>query len=217
MKKVIISIVLLLVVGAFGALGYMLYKPLPLEQVPANLQISLDTLQVNLPTDPKLADKELARVRKGWSDLQPKMPYIVVDTHSNHLSYRTTDSLLFRATCSTGCGGILIDSVTHRKWIFNTPHGVFKVGRKIKDPWWRKPDWEFIQNGEPIPKNEADRMDPNVLGDYALGFGNGYFIHGTLYTRLIGISVTHGCIRLGDDDLKALYDMADINTPIYIY
>jgi L,D-transpeptidase ErfK/SrfK len=56
-----------------------------------------------------------------------------------------------------------------------------------------------------------------VLGEYALGFGKGYFIHGTLYTRLLGKNVTHGCIRLNDDDLKSVYQLARVGTPIMIF
>jgi L,D-transpeptidase YbiS len=60
-------------------------------------------------------------------------------------------------------------------------------------------------------------VEPGVLGDYALGFGKGYFIHGTLYPRLLGKSVTHGCIRLNDDDLKRVYQLARVGTPILIF
>ncbi|MBU1983139.1 L,D-transpeptidase, partial [bacterium] len=143
--------------------------------------------------------------------------YIVIDTHANFLELRTADSVLFRAPCSTGSGGELVDSTTGRHWEFRTPHGVFQVQNKLVQPWWRKPDWAFVEEGEPIPKNPADRFDSDVLGDYALGFGDGYFIHGTLYTRLIGINVTHGCVRLADEDLKWLYERAPVGTPIYIF
>ena len=56
-----------------------------------------------------------------------------------------------------------------------------------------------------------------LLGEYALAFGDGFLIHGTLYTRLLGRSVTHGCVRLGPIDLKAIYDASSIRTPIFIY
>ena len=42
-------------------------------------------------------------------------------------------------------------------------------------------------------------------------------IHGTLYTRLLGRNVTHGCIRLGKEDLRAVWAAAPIGTPVYIY
>ena len=69
---------------------------------------------------------------------------------------------------------------------------------------WVKPDWAFVEEGLAIPKSYTDRIEPGVLGEYALGFGKGFFIHGTLYTRLLGKNVTHGCIRLNDDDLKSV-------------
>jgi L,D-transpeptidase YbiS len=56
-----------------------------------------------------------------------------------------------------------------------------------------------------------------MLGAFAMGFGDNYYIHGTIYERLLGVNVTHGCVRLGSDDLKKLYDMVPIGTPVYIF
>lgn len=220
--------VVLLLGGVCGAVYWLAIRPLPMETPPllppydsrggAKGGLALgDSLRAALPKDPVAAKKELLRVQKALEALKPKGSYIVIDTHSNHLTYRTADAVHFRVTCSTGSGGMLMDSASGKKWSFNTPRGVFKVAAKIENPWWRKPDWAFIEEQEEIPKDPGERLDPNVLGDYALGFGDGYFIHGTLYTRLLGISVTHGCVRLDDDELKALYKVVPIGTPIYIY
>jgi L,D-transpeptidase YbiS len=130
---------------------------------------------------------------------------------------RTEDSILIKATCSTGSGGELMDSVTGRRWLFNTPRGIFKVTSKLADPWWRKPDWAFIEENESIPADPSQRLDPEMLGEYALGFGNDYYIHGTIYERLLGVSVTHGCVRVGSEELKKLYDRVTIGTPVYIF
>ncbi len=171
--------------------------------------------------EPPLSEADLLRqlpiVKKALLKLQPTQPYIVVDTHANSICLRTIDSVLFKAVCSTGSGGELVDSVSGRSWVFNTPHGVFKVNSKLKNPWWRKPDWAFIEENEAIPKDPSERLDSNVLGDFALGFGDGYFIHGTLYERLLGINVTHGCVRVGAGDLKFIYDRVSIGTPVYIF
>lgn len=148
---------------------------------------------------------------------KPSQPYIVIDTHTNRLYFRTADSVLFSALCSTGSGAELIDSGSARRWEFNTPKGVYHIDSRLANPWWRKPDWAFIEEGEKPPKNESDRLDPYVLGDYALGFGNGYYIHGTLYERLIGVAVTHGCVRLYGEDIKRLYQGAKIGTTVVIY
>ncbi len=104
-----------------------------------------------------------------------------------------------------------------RKWVFDTPRGEFAVKSKITNPYWVKPDWAFIEEGEPIPKNQEDRIEAGSLGDYALGFGDGYFIHGTLYTRLLGRNVTHGCVRVGDEDLKDIFKTVPMGAKIYIY
>lgn len=68
-----------------------------------------------------------------------------------------------------------------------------------------------------IPQNQKDRIESGMLGDYALGFGNGYFIHGTLYTRLLGRNVTHGCIRVGDSDLAYLFSATPLKTKLVLF
>lgn len=215
MKKFVVFILipLALILAAFIAIVF-LREPKVSEEV--SLAIG-DTTYTSLPVDKKLAQKELLKARKSLAAIKPKGQYIVIDTHANKLSLRTEDSTIFKATCSTGSGGILVDSLTGRKWQFNTPRGVFKVNSKVKQPWWRKPDWAFIEEGETPPKDESERLDPEMLGDFAMGFGNGYFIHGTVYERLLGVSVTHGCVRLGSDDLKYIYDRVSPGIPVYIF
>jgi hypothetical protein len=203
--KIIIPIIVILA-GAFVA--YKLTHP-KINETGVELK--------KLPDDSKLAQKEIANARLVLSKLRPKGQYLVINTHSNILSLRNEDSVIFKGNCSTGSGGELIDSITGRHWIFDTPRGIFKISSKVSQPWWRKPDWAFIEENEPIPKDESERLDPEMLGEFALGFGDGYFIHGTIYERLLGVSVTHGCVRLGSDDLKFIYDKAPIGTPLYIF
>jgi L,D-transpeptidase YbiS len=179
--------------------------------------VNLDTLATNLPPERARAVKLLRKARHDLDALEPHKPYIVIDTHANRIYLRTMNDVLLEATCSTGSGSELTDPETGRKWVFNTPRGVFQIKNKITQPWWRKPDWAFIQDNEPIPDSNDERMDPNVMGDYAMGFGDGYFIHGTLYERLLGVNVTHGCVRLGSDDLKKFYERTPIGTYVYIF
>jgi L,D-transpeptidase YbiS len=56
-----------------------------------------------------------------------------------------------------------------------------------------------------------------VLGKYALSMGDGYLVHGTPYERLLGMPVSHGCIRLGASDLEAVHSALPIGAPVYIY
>jgi L,D-transpeptidase YbiS len=55
------------------------------------------------------------------------------------------------------------------------------------------------------------------LGAYAMDLGDGYLIHGTLYQRALGLSITHGCVRLGDADLETVYRKVRVGTPVYIF
>jgi len=146
-----------------------------------------------------------------------KGPYIVIDRYANQLFLRTQDSVLLTAECSTGSGAELEDTVTGRRWKFDTPAGVFTVSSKLEDPWWRKPDWAFIEEGTELPDDDRERLDPYMLGEYAIGFGDGMYIHGTLYERLLGVSVTHGCVRLASEDLRKLYARTRIGMYIFVY
>ena len=76
----------------------------------------------------------------------------------------------------------------------------------------------MVKEGVPIPARDApERFEEGVLGMYALYFGDGYLIHGTLFERFLGQSVTHGCVRLGDEDLEEIYNPSEVGTRIYIY
>jgi lipoprotein-anchoring transpeptidase ErfK/SrfK len=216
MKKILLHIILPMVLLLVGAGVYFIITivgDVDTEMSP----IFTDTGTVSLPKDERQAKKELQTAQRTLAGLRPSKPYIVIDTHANRIFYRTEDSVLMEFTCSTGSGGEYVDSTTGRHWTFDTPRGIFKVDSKIPHPWWRKPDWAFLEEGETIPQKEGERLDPNMMGDYALGFGNGYFIHGTIYERLLGINVTHGCVRLGSDDLEKLYNRAQMGTFIYIF
>ena len=158
-----------------------------------------------------------AALKKKYDALAPKGVYIVVDTGANRFYLKKGAEIVRQGLVSTGSGDILPDPKGKRQWVFDTPRGEFAVKSKVENPYWVKPDWAFIEEGEPIPKNADDRVVGGELGDYALGFGSGYFLHGTLYTRLLGRNVTHGCVRFGDEDLKFIFNSSQIGTKIYIY
>jgi len=158
-----------------------------------------------------------AALRKKIAALAPKGQYVVIDTANNRVYLKKDSQTLREMIASCGSGNVLEDPVADRKWTFETPRGEFQVRSKITNPIWIKPDWAFIEEGEPIPDRSSERAKPGEMGDYALGIGQGYFIHGTMYKRLLGRNVSHGCVRLGDEDLKALYETAGIGTRVFIF
>jgi hypothetical protein len=174
--------------------------------------------------DAKPASREGARLLAERQRLEtalrrkvPRGPWIVIDQTHNRLRLMRGDDLILEAPCSAGSGMVLKEGSGGRVWVFDTPRGRFEVLSKLANPVWRKPDWAFIEEGEPIPKNPDDRLEYGSLGEYALYFGNGYMIHGTLYERLLGRPVSHGCIRLGREPLREVYREAPVGTPVYIY
>lgn len=159
-----------------------------------------------------------AALKRQLASYAPTGAYIVVDTARNRLYVKRREAVLLDAVVSTGSGTILDHpDQPERRWVFDTPRGAFAVQSKLVNPAWVKPDWAFLEEGRTIPANAAERVETGILGEYAFGFGHGYFIHGTLYTRLLGKNVTHGCIRLNDDDLRTVNRLADIGTPLIIF
>lgn len=172
--------------------------------------------KAKMPSQAQLRAKN-QRLRAVLNGLSPKGIHVVVDTAENILLLKNGERVIRRAVVSSGSGNVLEDPSGKRVWVFDTPRGEFKIESKAKNPNWIKPDWAFIEEGEDIPKSFKDRVEEGVLGDYALGFGRGYFVHGTLYTRLLGRNVTHGCVRVGDEDLKVLYETVPIGAKIYLF
>jgi len=145
--------------------------------------------------------------------------YVVINTQENELSLRTVEKDLYVATCATGSGRKLEGEKKWYKWQFYTPPGKFKIERKSKDPLWIRPTWDFIENNEEIPIFAEDRrrFQRGLLGEYALYFAPGYMIHGTVFEINLGKSITHGCVRLGSEDLAFLFEEVDVGCAVYIY
>ena len=162
-------------------------------------------------------DPRAARLEKALRRLRPRGAYIIVDQTHNRLRLMRDGEVLVDAPCSAGSGMVLREGKEGRSWVFDTPRGRFQVLARLRDPVWRKPDWAFVEEGEPVPKDPDDRFEYGSLGEYALYFGDGYMIHGTLYERLLGRSVTHGCIRLGREALRKVFEQSPLGTSILIF
>lgn len=82
------------------------------------------------------------------------------------------------------------------------------------------PQGKTIVAGDAIvipPVDSKQRHYQGVLGHYRLDIGDGYGIHGTDQPEKLGSRVSHGCVRLGDNDIATLYAMANIGDTVIIY
>ena len=78
---------------------------------------------------------------------------------------------------------------------------------------------EIVANGNIIipPFGTRQRKYKGVLGTFRLNLGDGYALHGTDQPASIGRSVSHGCVRLRNEDIETLYNIVPVGTPVYIY
>jgi len=93
---------------------------------------------------------------------------------------------------------------------WQTPTGTFEITSKIENPAWQ----------HPITKEEIPPGPDNPLGSHWIGFwsdGQAQIgFHGTNQEDLIGEAVSHGCVRMRNRDIKALYDLVDVGTVVTI-
>jgi lipoprotein-anchoring transpeptidase ErfK/SrfK len=93
---------------------------------------------------------------------------------------------------------------------WETPTGKFQVMEKIVDPAWQHPF-----TGEVAPPG-AD----NPLGSRWIGFwtdGSNFIgFHGTPNPESVGTPASHGCIRMFDKDVIALFEMVQVGTPVEV-
>jgi lipoprotein-anchoring transpeptidase ErfK/SrfK len=161
---------------------------------------------------------DVSKLQKKLDSYTPTNAYLIVNTSDNHFYLYKGKQLIRDGVCSTGKNERLVSEERKYDHVFHTPYGVRKVYSKSTDPVWKKPDWAFIEEGTPIPSpNSPLRYETGTLGKYKLEIGDGFMIHGTLYKRLMGMSVTHGCIRLLDDDLEVVYKSMEKGSKVYIY
>jgi L,D-transpeptidase ErfK/SrfK len=99
---------------------------------------------------------------------------------------------------------------------WSTPIEEFTVTAKETDPSWEVPASileEARQRGRPLPAVVSPGPD-NPLGKFWLGLSVGRIgIHGTNAPSSVYGTVTHGCIRLGPDDIAWLYAQVSVGTP----
>jgi L,D-transpeptidase ErfK/SrfK len=162
-------------------------------------------------------EEENRGLRNMLKEMEDNDLYLVVDTENNRLTMRQGKRVLLTAVVGTGSRQFVKEE-TGRNWYFESPTGSLTVLGKERNPVWIRPDWSYVEENMPVPpENDPDRIVRGVLGKYALILGNGYKIHGTKYTDLLGTHFTHGCISVGDKDLETLYRSVKIGTKVYIY
>lgn len=181
----------------------------------ADAQVAAGAL--GLPAPPAAADELLLD-----APLHDARRYVIIRLAENRLYVMEGRRAIWSAPVGTGTGFRL--ERDGRAWEFQTPRGVFRIQRKEKNPVWIKPDWAFIEAGQPVPPVDSPlRRDAAMLGTSALYIGYELALHGTNKPELVlqpdpeHRRVSHGCIRLTNEDARTLYHLVDVGTPVLIH
>jgi lipoprotein-anchoring transpeptidase ErfK/SrfK len=98
--------------------------------------------------------------------------------------------------------------------------GVFASGNQVYDGGRPVTHDDLIVRGGAViipPIGTEARQFPDVLGTHRLNLGDGYALHGTQAVKDLGRAVSHGCVRLHNDDIARLYSMAKVGDEVIIY
>lgn len=93
-----------------------------------------------------------------------------------------------------------------------TPLGDFKIVRRIFKPAWVNP----YRQSKVVPPGGT-----NPIGEYWLGFAMNkqnqeFGFHATTELSSVGKASTHGCIRLFPNDMKELFNIVKVGTPVHV-
>jgi lipoprotein-anchoring transpeptidase ErfK/SrfK len=90
-----------------------------------------------------------------------------------------------------------------------TPSGTFTTGAKSVDPTWY---WE----GKAIPPGPENGLGTRFISFANAKYPTGYGVHGTNEPESIGTAASHGCVRMYNEDVEALYPMVDAGETVVV-
>ena len=93
---------------------------------------------------------------------------------------------------------------------WRTPTGEFTVFQKERDPIWQNP-----LTGEVIPPGPHNPLTSRWIGFWSDGV-NAIGFHGTPDESVMGSAVSHGCVRMRQADVVALYEQVAIDTVVVV-
>lgn len=95
---------------------------------------------------------------------------------------------------------------------WETPTGSFKISHKVKNPVWESP----FDRGVVIPPGPGNPLGDRLIVFAKIGSKGFVGFHGTPNESLIGQAVSHGCVRMKNNDIRALFEKIKVNTPVVV-
>lgn len=210
------------ILATFSIIIFFLYLVPVLQEIPSGRKTIVTNAQelkkdASYKKKMSLMARDIQRLSRKFNAYTSGQSYVVINTTDNRFFLYRNKKIIREGFCSSG-SYTMLQTQGDKQWIFKTPKGKYWIQGKTTNPVWKKPDWAFVEEGLPIPsKDDFSRFEYGVLGDYALSIGDGYLIHGTIYKRFLGMPVTHGCVRLNDEDLEVIFNTLSIGSKVYIF
>ncbi len=96
------------------------------------------------------------------------------------------------------------------KW--ETPTGKFKVLNMVENPVWENP---FVSYTQVVPAGFQNPLGERWIGFWTDGKDEIGF-HGTYQRNSVGKAISHGCVRMYNEDVRKLFKIVTIGTPVTV-
>lgn len=126
------------------------------------------------------------------------VPRLVVDLSDRQVVLYHGDQLQATYTVAIGQEG------------WETPTGTFTVIEMIKDPPWEHPITKELIRADPRNPLGSRWISFWTDGNHAIGF------HGTNADESVGQAVSHGCLRMLNSEIEALYEQVSLGTTVIV-
>ncbi|CAN1210660.1 L,D-transpeptidase [Tumidithrix helvetica PCC 7403] len=164
----------------------------------SQLQSATDTLKIDLADlmKPEFPDLSSDLLLQELND--NRATHLVLSISERQVYAYQDDRILKKFPVAVGKGG------------WETPTGEFKILRMIRNPAWQSP-W----TGDVIPPAEDNPLGLRWIGFWTDGKDTIGF-HGTPNESLIGQAVSHGCVRMKNRDIVALFELVEIGMTVKV-
>lgn len=179
-------------------------QPQPAQAQPRRQQQMYDNYYGHRIQDEDQVNEVMTVARSIGNMIRPKAnkSFIVIDKRNfQFYLYDGRGELLRIGPVAIGKGKTEVGA-------FETPTGVFAIKSKVPVADWVRPDWYFIEEGEPIPQRWEDRRVPGFFR-YKLVFDGSRYIH---YAEATGGRLTHGCLGLDWQDAEAVFHTLQVGS-----
>ena len=190
-----------LAMGGLGAVSLLLVGP-SRAIADASATVSLEEQSLLSPQPVAMPDETVSPRLLDWPETDPVLPEtplrLVIRLSDRRVYVYRGDTVETSFPVAIGRDG------------WDTPTGEFEVFSMLEDPGWTNPFTDEVFPPGP----------DNPLGERWIAFWtdgtNQIGFHGTPNRDSVGEAASHGCVRLYNEDVRALYELVSIGTSVTV-